>query len=111
MLEDDQSEEEKESLDKCCWLHSIILPWVLFLIREAEWSANREGKKEWLGPPEGENTSYSHLIACQSAKLQKAPSMLLFQQNVVRELLGELHLCSLELGGHRMRCCLLPGKG
>lgn len=77
----------------------------------AEWSANGEGKKEWLVPPEGENTSYSHLVACQSVKFQKAPSVLLLQQNVVRELLGELNLCSLELVGHRMRCCLLPGKG
>lgn len=39
-----------------------------------------------------------HLIACQSAKIQRDPFTLLLQQNVVRELLGELNLCSLELG-------------
>lgn len=57
----------------------------------------REEKKGRRGLPEEENTSHPHLIACQSAKIRKAPSMLL-QQSVVKQLLGELNLCSLELG-------------
>lgn len=95
VLEDDQREEEKESLDKCCWANSTIVPRVPFLVKEAERSERR--KERMAGLPEEENTSHPHLVACQSAKIQKAPSMLL-QQNVVKQLLGELNLCSQELG-------------
>lgn len=88
-----------ESLDTCHWPNSFIVLWALFLVKEAEWSAARGEKKGWRGLPEEEKAYRPHLVACQSAKFQMAPSMLLLQQNVVRQLLGEFNLCSLELGG------------
>lgn len=70
----------------------------------------RENLRKWQAH-QREKMHLPHLIACQSAKSQRDPFTLLLQQNVVRELLGELNLCYLELRSTERGVCLPPGEG
>lgn len=63
---------------------------------ECQEEKERENLRKWQAHQRGKK-HLSHFIACQSAKSQRDRFTLLLQQNVVRELLGELNLCSLEL--------------